>query len=42
VYERWDRVGTLEDPGGYLYRMAMTPSAPGAGGRRWLPGARSD
>jgi RNA polymerase sigma-70 factor (ECF subfamily) len=23
VYERWDRVGTLEDPSGYLYRTAM-------------------
>jgi RNA polymerase sigma-70 factor (ECF subfamily) len=23
VYERWDRVGTLDDPSGYLYRTAM-------------------
>jgi RNA polymerase sigma-70 factor, ECF subfamily len=23
VYERWDRVGTMEDPSGYLYRTAM-------------------
>jgi RNA polymerase sigma-70 factor, ECF subfamily len=23
VYERWDRVGTMEDPSGYLYRVAM-------------------
>ena len=23
VYERWDRVGAMEDPTGYLYRTAM-------------------
>jgi RNA polymerase sigma-70 factor (ECF subfamily) len=23
VYERWDRVGTMDDPSGYLYRTAM-------------------
>lgn len=23
VYERWDRVGTIEDPTGYLFRVAM-------------------
>src|SRR3990172_9575558 len=23
VYERWDRVGEMEDPTGYLYRTAM-------------------
>jgi RNA polymerase sigma-70 factor (ECF subfamily) len=23
VFERWDRVGTMEDPRGYLYRTAM-------------------
>jgi RNA polymerase sigma-70 factor (ECF subfamily) len=23
LYERWDRVGTLEDPAGYLHRTAM-------------------
>lgn len=23
VWERWDRVGTMEDPTGYLYRTAM-------------------
>jgi RNA polymerase sigma-70 factor, ECF subfamily len=23
VYERWDRVGSLDDPTGYLYRTAM-------------------
>ncbi|HEX6263311.1 MAG TPA: sigma-70 family RNA polymerase sigma factor [Actinomycetota bacterium] len=23
LYERWERVATLEDPGGYLYRTAM-------------------
>ena len=23
VFERWDRVGTLEDPTGYLFRVSM-------------------
>lgn len=23
IFERWDHVGTLEDPGGYLYRTAF-------------------
>jgi RNA polymerase sigma-70 factor, ECF subfamily len=23
LYERWDRVGTMDDPSGYLYRTAM-------------------
>jgi RNA polymerase sigma-70 factor (ECF subfamily) len=23
VYERWERVGTMDDPSGYLYRTAM-------------------
>src|SRR5687767_8416272 len=23
VYERWDRVGVLEDPTGYLFRVSM-------------------
>jgi RNA polymerase sigma-70 factor, ECF subfamily len=26
VWERWDRVGTMEDPAGYLYRTAMNLS----------------
>ena len=23
MYERWDRIGTLDDPTGYLFRVAM-------------------
>jgi Sigma-70 region 2 len=37
LWERWDRVGRLEDPTGYLYRTAMNVSASGAG----VPGSPS-
>jgi DNA-directed RNA polymerase specialized sigma24 family protein len=25
VYERWDRVSTMDSPGGYLYRVLARP-----------------
>ena len=36
VWERWDRVGGIEDPAGYLFRTAMNllSEPPPAGGRR--------
>jgi DNA-directed RNA polymerase specialized sigma24 family protein len=32
VFERWDRVGLMDSPGGYAYRVALNliESAPGA------------
>ena len=34
VWERWDRVGGMDDPLGYLYRTAMNLFASGTGGPR--------